>query len=86
MSNTATQLHTGSFLMPSIDDASVGDALHPGILSCDPDATLTEVARLMASHHVHCIAVMGISHDGPGEELVWGTITDRVGVLAWGEA
>jgi CBS domain-containing protein len=49
--------------------------MHPGILSCEADATLTDVARLMATHHVHCIAVMGISREPPGEKLVWGIIS-----------
>ena len=66
----------GSFLLPHFDHATVGDAMHPGILSCDADATLTEVARMMSSHHVHCIVVEGIS-DSEGEgSPVWGIISD----------
>jgi CBS domain-containing protein len=66
----------GSYLMPSIEHATVGDAMHPGILSCDRDATSTEVARMMATHHVHCVAVMGLSHEQHPESLVWGIISD----------
>jgi len=62
--------------MPGLEHATVSDATHPGILSCGADATLTDVARLMTTHHVHCVAVMGISHEGPGEKLVWGIISD----------
>jgi CBS domain-containing protein len=76
MSDTATQPLHGSYLMPSLQHATVADAMHPGILSCHPDASLTEVARLMATHHVHCIAVIGSSHDQPREDLVWGLISD----------
>jgi len=76
MSDTAIQTHHGSYLMPSISDATVGDAMHPGIVSCDPDASLTEVARLMATHHVHCIAVVAASHGVDGGDLVWGLISD----------
>jgi CBS domain-containing protein len=72
---TIQQYH-GSYLMPSIEHATVGDAMHPGILSCDRDATLTEVARMMASHHVHCVAVTGLSQDQGPEPLVWGLISD----------
>ncbi len=75
MSVSAHRTTPGSYLMPSLDHATVADAMHPGIVSCDPDLPLTEVARTMASHHVHCIAVMGISHAEP-ECLVWGIITD----------
>jgi len=76
MSATAPQTSQGSYLMPSLDHATVADAMHPGILSCDADTTLTEVARMMATHHVHCIAVMGVAHDAGAERLVWGVISD----------
>ena len=76
MSTTTHQAHIDSYLMPSLAHASVSDAMHPGILSCEADATLTDVARLMAGHHVHCVAVMGIAHDGSSERLVWGVISD----------
>ena len=67
--------------MPSIEHATVGDAMHPGILSCDGDATSTEVARMMATHHVHCVAVMGLeaealSGDHHRAPRVWGIISD----------
>lgn len=74
MSVTAPPSH-GSYLMPSLERATVADAMHPGILSCDPDLRLTEVARLMATHHVHCLAVVGVSHQEPVCG-VWGIISD----------
>lgn len=77
MSDTAIQPTPGSYLMPSLRNATVADAMHPGIVFCEPDASLTEVARLMATHHVHCIAVVGISHDEESECMVWGLISDR---------
>ena len=74
MSSTEIQPFHGSYLMPSLEHATVGDAMHPGILSCEPDATL-EVAQIMARHHVHCVAVVGISHERP-ECFVWGIVSD----------
>jgi CBS domain-containing protein len=68
---SATTSH-GSYLMPSLEHATVADAMHPGVMTCDPDAPLTDVARMMASHHVHCIAVLG----DDGESLAWGIISD----------
>ena len=76
MSDTTTQAVQGGYLMPSLSHATVGDAMHPGIVSCHGDTTLTEVAQLMATHHVHCIAVTGASHGVDGGELVWGLISD----------
>lgn len=75
MSATSQPLR-GSYLMPSLEHATVADAMHPGIVACAADAPITEVARLMAGHHVHCIAVMGISSDTHGESLAWGIISD----------
>ena len=72
---STTQTYHGSYLMPSLEHATVSDAMHPGILSCDPDASLGEVARMMASHHVHSVAVIGVSHQEP-ECGVWGIISD----------
>jgi MFS transporter, MHS family, proline/betaine transporter len=75
MSVANTQPFRGSYLMPSLDHASVADAMHPGILGCEPDTSLREVAQIMATHHVHCVAVIGISHEEP-ECGVWGVISD----------
>lgn len=75
MSATTLQPHHGSYLMPGFDHARVSDVMHPGIISCEAGATLTEVARVMATRRVHCIAVMGVSRSG-GEKLVWNVITD----------
>lgn len=76
MSATSIQEYRGSYLTPSIEHATVVDAMHPGILSCPADASLTEVARMMATHHVHCVAVMSGSRSQPGETPVWGVISD----------
>ncbi|HEY7621178.1 MAG TPA: CBS domain-containing protein [Solirubrobacteraceae bacterium] len=54
----------------------MADAMHPGILSCDGDATLTEVARIMSTHHVHCIVVKGAAEDEAEEAPLWGIISD----------
>ncbi|HUA47036.1 MAG TPA: CBS domain-containing protein [Solirubrobacteraceae bacterium] len=74
MSLTKSQTH-GSYLMPSLQHATVSDAMHPGILACEPDASLPEVARIMATQHVHCVAVVGISHEEP-QCGVWSVISD----------
>jgi CBS domain-containing protein len=66
----------GSYLLPHFEHATVADAMHPGILSCDAEATLTEVARIMSTHHVHCIVVRGAAQDESDESPVWGMISD----------
>jgi len=75
MPDTSTTPIHGSYLMPSMERATVADAMHPGILTCEPDVGISEVARMMATHHVHCIAVVGISYGSP-ECYVWGIVSD----------
>jgi CBS domain-containing protein len=66
----------GSYLLPHFEHATVADAMHPGILSCEAEATLAEVARIMSTHHVHCIVVRGAAEDEADEPPVWGMISD----------
>jgi len=76
MPTTPIEPSHGSYLMPTLEHATVSDAMHPGILRCEPDVSLTEVARMMATHHVHCIVVIGLVHEQPVESLAWGIISD----------
>jgi CBS domain-containing protein len=62
--------------MSSLAHATASDAMHPGVHSCEADASLTEVARTMASHRVHCVAVMGHAPDNASEQRLWGVISD----------
>ena len=81
-------LYTGSYRTPALQDATVADAMHRGVMACDPDASIVEVARMMATHHIHCIAVIGLSGESGGESLAWGVISDadvvRAGVREGG--
>jgi CBS domain-containing protein len=42
---------------PQLAHLRVGDCMHHGILSCAPDAPLSEVAGMMAKHRIHAVAV-----------------------------
>jgi CBS domain-containing protein len=68
----ATPSH-GSYLLPHLDHATVADAMHPGILSCEADATLEDVARMMSTHHVHCVVVKGATDD---PAAAWKLVSD----------
>ena len=59
MTMFTTQLlpYQGSYLLPAYEDATVGDAMHPGVFECPADAPLVDVARMMAGSHVHCAVV-----------------------------
>jgi CBS domain-containing protein len=76
MSDTAAQPEHGGYLMLSLEHATVADAMHPGILSCEPNTSLAKVAAMMVTHHVHSIAVMGIADEHAGESVVCGILSD----------
>jgi crotonyl-CoA carboxylase/reductase len=59
---------------------SVREAMHPGIMACTPTATLPEVAQLMATCHVHCVAVVGADPDKAPR--LSGIVTD-VDLVRW---
>jgi CBS domain-containing protein len=59
---------------PMIDHVRVGDCMHAGIFSCQPDTPMAEVARMMAHHRVHAIAVADLDHGRPFG--LWGIVTD----------
>ena len=62
----------GSYVTPSLEHAVVKDAMRPEVLTCPPDAALREVARTMASEHVHSVVVSGGVEGG----RKWGIVTD----------
>ena len=76
MATTTGRPSGGSYLTPALENATVADAMRPGVVACDPGASVRAVARMMASHHIHCVAVMGIAREGSGESLAWRIITD----------
>ncbi len=77
MSQTEDSSVRGDVAGPSLQDMTVAEAMNPGIVSCPQDATIADVARIMARHYVHCVAIMNLAHDESGELVVWGVITDR---------
>ena len=61
----------------------VAEAMHPGLITCPPETSLRTVARIMASHRVHCVIVFGVEED-EGEGHVWGIVSDLDLVAAIG--
>lgn len=66
----AIQPYRGDYLRPSFPNATVADAMTPGIITCAPETPVETVAELMATHHVHAVAVGGLAAD----HLVWAVI------------
>ena len=69
---------TGDYLTPAYERARVSDAMRPGVFSCPLETPLTTVARMMATHHVHSVVVIGRQADDSGRigERAWGIVTD----------
>ena len=78
---------SGSYRRPSFDDARVRDAMPHGVLHCQPDTRLTDVARMMANYRVHAVVVTNTEpFDREPDRHLWGVVTDemvmRSGTLA----
>jgi CBS domain-containing protein len=75
--STPIQPYQGSYLLPDFERATVADVMHPGVLSCRPDAPAIAVARSMATHRIHAVVVDGVRVDPVrGQRLVWGLVSD----------
>jgi len=60
-----------------LSDTTVGEVMHPGVITCLPDTPLHELAGRMADLRVHCIAVSGVGTRPDGDEhLMWGVVSD----------
>jgi len=67
--------------IPASAGIRVFDAMHRGVLTCSREATLADVAGLMASRRVHCVVVT----DEPGDvDSLWGIVSDLDLVAAAG--
>jgi CBS domain-containing protein len=53
----------------------VADAMHPGVVTCPPEAVLAQVAHMMDWYRIHAVVVFGDSED-PAAEGVWGVVSD----------
>ena len=63
---------------PVTDDLAsmtVAQAMHPGVLTCPPEAPLVTVARMMDAYRVHCVVVFTDGEDDTGAG-VWGIVSD----------
>jgi CBS domain-containing protein len=74
---TAIQPWEGSYLAPSLERATVADAMRVGVMSCAPDEPAIGVARMMGTHHIHAVIVEGVHRDPiHGEQLRWSVVAD----------
>jgi len=64
-------------IVPRLDLMRVEDVMHAGLVGCDPTASLSDVARILAEERIHCVVVHGIERTRAGERLTWGIVSDR---------
>lgn len=57
-------------------EATVADAMHPGVLTCPPETSLITVARMMATYGVHAIVVTVPDDEGESSERGWAVVSD----------
>lgn len=55
-----------------LEQLTVADAMHAGVLTCPEDASLAAAAATMARYSIHCVVVL----EGPDDEKPWGVIWD----------
>jgi len=60
-----------AFSSPAFEDATVLDVMRLGVVSCPPEASLREVARIFANYRIHSVVISEIEGDRP-----WGIVTD----------
>jgi len=68
---------TTRIIAPAFEHATVANAMRAGIISCHADTTLSAIAEMMASYHVHAVVVEGVDSQvktTPGEG--WGIVSD----------
>jgi CBS domain-containing protein len=57
---------------PLITGLTVRDAMHNGVATCPPTASLREVAELLSERRIHCAVVA----DSAENDTVWGIVSD----------
>ena len=55
----------------TLDSIRVAETMHRGVVTCKPEATLFTVARLLAAHRIHAVAVAPAADEGS-----WGVVSD----------
>jgi crotonyl-CoA carboxylase/reductase len=56
---------------PAFEDATVHDAMNVGLVTCRPETSLGDVARMMTGYGMHAIVVADVE----GGNRAWGIVT-----------
>ena len=69
---TSVQHFRHDYIQPPFAEATAIDAMHPGVVACEPGTSVRDAARAMTDRGTHALVVEGIS----GDHLVWRVFTD----------
>ena len=69
-----------TFRSPAFEAATVVDAMRLGLITCPPDASLREVARIIATYRVHSVVITEMEGG-----RAWGIVSDADLVAAAGD-
>jgi predicted transcriptional regulator len=62
---TISEIARHSYTPPRFDQAKVLDVMRLGLISCPPDISLREVARIMATYRIHSVVVTEMPDGAP---------------------
>jgi CBS domain-containing protein len=62
---TTSDITRHSFSAPPFERAKVLDAMRLGVVSCPPETSLREVARIMAVYRIHSVVVTDMPEGAP---------------------
>ncbi|MGA2014652.1 MAG: CBS domain-containing protein [Solirubrobacteraceae bacterium] len=54
---------------------TVGEVMHPGVVSCAQTATAAELVGMMSSARAHCVAVTGLPREADDPPRIWGILS-----------
>jgi len=61
---------------PSLEQLTVANAMHPGVVTCPLETPLPTVARMMAMYRIHAVIVFNEDSDNGAETELWGVVSD----------
>ncbi len=70
------QMLESSQVGTSLAQVTVGEAMHPGVVTCPLETPLRTVARMMAGYRIHAIVVFGEESDDVAGAELWGVVSD----------
>ncbi len=70
--STTLQPYPHYYAGPEFAHARIHDAMRVGVVTCEPETSLRDVARIMVGYQIHAVLVGDVSSG----ENPWGIITD----------